>query len=152
MDEEKNLEDVEYYECDCELLQALDVVPDTMAAFFDTASVDRVYGEPIVKGDLTIIPTAEVLTVMAFGVGFGSGPADESESKEVGSGGGSGGGGKTFARPAAVVVVSPEGVYVEPIIDRTKVLLAAITALGFMVATLFGFLSPKKALKQIKGD
>jgi len=144
--------DYEFYDSDLDLLQAVDVVPDTMEAFFDTASVERVYGHPIVKDELTIIPTAEVLTVMGFGAGFGTGPADESEAEGNAGGGGGGGGGKTFARPAAVVVISPEGVYVEPIADRTKVLLAAITAFGFMAATLLGFLSPKKALGQIKGN
>ena len=152
MEDDKDLEETEYYEGDFDLLQAMDIVPDTMAAFFDTASVDRVYGEPLAKGNLTIIPTAEVLTVMAFGAGFGVGPSDESEDEGDSSGGGGGGGGKTLARPTAVVVVSPEGVYVEPVVDRTKVLLAAITALGFMMATLLGFLSPRKALKQIRGD
>jgi len=35
-----------------------------------------------------------------------------------------------------VVVVSPEGVRVEPVADRTKVLLALITTLGFMFSVL----------------
>jgi uncharacterized spore protein YtfJ len=152
MQDEKDMEEVEFYEDAYDILQAMDVIPDTMDAFFDTASVDRVYGEPIPQGDLTLIPTAEVLTVMGFGAGFGAGPADEDEGEGDAGGGGGGGGGKTLARPVAVVVVSPDGVYVEPIIDRTKVLLAAITAVGFMTATMLGFLSPKKALNQMKGD
>ena len=164
MDEEKDFEEtedfadfadfgaVEDYNSVWDIFETLDIIPETMADFFRTANVESVYGQPIVKGDLTIIPTAEVVTVMGFGGGFGIGPADESEDGEETGGGGGGGGGKTLARPAAVVVISPEGVYVEPIFDRTKVLLAAITALGFMAATLLGFLSPKKALSQIKGD
>jgi uncharacterized spore protein YtfJ len=41
-----------------------------------------------------------------------------------------------LSRPVAVVVVSPEGVRVEPVADRTKVIMAAITAVGF-VAGMF---------------
>jgi uncharacterized spore protein YtfJ len=53
-----------------------------------------------------------------------------------GGGGGGGGGGRVFSRPVAVVVASPEGVRVEPVLDVTKIALAALTAGGFMLATL----------------
>jgi uncharacterized spore protein YtfJ len=69
-----------------------------------------------------------------------------------GGGGGGGGAGKTFSRPVAVVVVSHGNVYVEPVVDITKVALATITAAGFMMATLLGFLSPQRMLKQLKGE
>ena len=47
-----------------------------------------------------------------------------------------GGGGRTFSRPVAVVIVGPEGVRVEPVMDVTKVALAALTAFGFMFSML----------------
>jgi uncharacterized spore protein YtfJ len=79
---------------------------------------------------------------MGFGAGYGSGPVNtesdeesEQEGTEAGGGGG-GGGGRTLSRPVAVIVASPEGVRVEPVVDPTKIALAAITAAGFMLTTI----------------
>jgi uncharacterized spore protein YtfJ len=54
------------------------------------------------------------------------------EGENAGGGGGGGGGGASFARPVAAVVVSPQGVWVEPIVDVTKLGLAFFTMLGSM--------------------
>jgi uncharacterized spore protein YtfJ len=136
--------------------QAIDAVQNTLTQFLDTANVNRVYGAPIRRGDVTIIPTAEVLVGLGFGVGAGSGTSPEQEGDgsgvSGGSGAGGGGGGRTLSRPAAVIIISPDGVRVEPVVDTTKVALAAITAGGFMLATLLGFFSPKKAAQQLKGE
>ena len=136
--------------------QAIDAVQNTLTQFLDTANVNRVYGAPIRRGDVTIIPTAEVLVGLGFGAGAGSGTSPEQEGDGTGvsggSGGGGGGGGRTLSRPAAVVIISPDGVRVEPVVDTTKVALAAITAGGFMLATLLGFFSPKKVAQQLKGE
>ena len=136
--------------------QAIDAVQNTLAQFLDTANVNRVYGAPIRRGDVTIIPTAEVLVGLGFGAGAGSGTSPEQEGDGTGvsggSGGGGGGGGRTLSRPAAVIIISPDGVRVEPVVDTTKVALAAITAGGFMLATLLSFFSPKKAAQQLKGE
>jgi uncharacterized spore protein YtfJ len=107
---------------------------DTMDAFIATADVSAVYGEPIQHGNTLIIPAAEVLNGMGFGIGFGGGSSPSKEGKEdKGEGGGGGGGGRVFARPVAVVIASPEGVRVEPVVDVTKIALAFFTAIGFMV-------------------
>lgn len=115
------------------------VVGDTLEKLFETAAVERVYGSPTRRGEYTIIPTAEVLVGVGFGVGFGSGEApsaEEDEPQGYGTGGGGGGGGRTLSRPVAVIVTGPEGVRVEPVVDVTKIGLAAITAFGFMLSTL----------------
>lgn len=69
---------------------ALDIVQDTLGEFLQSASVDAVYGTPIQDGDTLIIPAAEVLTVMGFGVGSGRGTGysketdnEEEQSDEV---------------------------------------------------------------------
>ncbi len=121
-------------------------VQSTMDNFIRTAHVDHVYGEPVQHGDTTIIPAAEVLVGMGFAAGFGSG---EDEAGDSGSGGGGGGGGRTLSRPVAVIIASPEGVRVEPVIDPTKIALAALTAAGFMMATMLRMASPKRALKDL---
>jgi len=130
-----------------DLHQTLDDINSTMESFLETASVERVYGAPIEVGDTVIIPTAENLVIMGFGGGAGYGVADFENKKDEedsppgegtgeGGGGGGGGGGRTLSRPVAVIIASPEGVRVEPVADRTKVIMAAITAAGF-VAGMF---------------
>jgi uncharacterized spore protein YtfJ len=127
-----------------DLSQTFDDVNSTMKAFIESASVDKVYGAAVEVGETKIIPTSENLVVMGFGAGGGYGESEfegeesptGSEGKGEGGGMGGGGGGKTLSRPVAVVIASPEGVRVEPVADRTKVIMAAITAAGF-VAGMF---------------
>lgn len=132
--------------------EALDVAQDMMAKFLDTANVKAVYGEPIRNGDALVIPAAEVLAVAGFGVGYGYGSgAKEGEEGETSccgggasAGGGGGGGGRAFSRPVAVIAVAPDGtVHMEPVVDPTKIVLALVTASGFMMATLLQMLRPR---------
>jgi uncharacterized spore protein YtfJ len=124
---------------------AIDVVELTMDRLLDVANIDASFAEPVDHGDTTIIPCAEVLAVIGLGVGYGYGQSPRQKQKEndsppegesVGGGGGGGGWGRSFSRPVAVVVSSPNGVRVEPVIDVTKIALAAFTAAGFMLAML----------------
>jgi len=137
---------------------AFEIIQDTLGEFLQSASVDAVYGTPIQDGDTLIIPAAEVLTVMGFGVGSGRGTgfsketdSEEDKSDEIseGSGSGGGGGGRVLSRPAAVIISTPEGVRVEPVVDVTKLGLAALTAAGFMVGMLIRMMNPRNALKDI---
>ena len=107
----------------------------------DVADVSNVYGAPIEHGDTLLIPTAEVLSVAGFGMGSGAGTDDEGRR---GGGGGGGGGGQAFARGVAVVVSSPEGVRVKPIVDVTKIALAALTAAGFVWTTWSRMAKPRR--------
>jgi len=95
------------------LPKSMDMVKDTMDKFLTAASVNAVYGEPIQSGDTLIIPTAEVLSGMGFGMGLGVGnnAAKDEQGKPVqnsGGGGGGGGGGRVLSRPVAVVIASPK--------------------------------------------
>lgn len=130
----------------------LEMYQSTMEEFLAAADVRVVYGEPIQHDDTMIIPTAEVLCGLGFGVGSGSGTsADQNPEKpSQGSGSGGGGGGRILSRPVAVVVASPEGVRVEPVVDITKIALAALTAFGFMVGMMFRMSSRRHALPSIE--
>jgi hypothetical protein len=44
----------------------------------------------------------------------------------------------------AVIISSPEGVRVEPVVDVTKISLALFTTLGFMVGMYLRMLNPKR--------
>ena len=106
---------------------------NTLDKFLDTARVEAAYGEPVRNGDTVIIPTAEILGLIGFGLGTGG----SKDSQQQASGGmGGGGGGRTLSRPVAAIVVTPNRVRVEPIIDVTKVWMAGLTAAGFMFAML----------------
>jgi uncharacterized spore protein YtfJ len=123
----------------------LDRVAVIMERLLETADVSKVYGEPILHDGLMILPAAEVLAIAGFGMGSGGGVAVQPEGREKsrGSGGGGGGGGKTLARTVAVIVVSAEGVEVRPVIDFTKIALAALTAAGFVMAAWKGMKRPR---------
>jgi uncharacterized spore protein YtfJ len=129
----------------------LEMYQDTMEEFLAAADVRVVYGEPIQHGDTLIIPTAEVLCGLGFGVGSASGTnANNPDKPTQGSGSGGGGGGRILSRPVAVVVASPEGVRVEPVVDITKIGLAALTALGFMVGMMFRMNNRRHGLPMIE--
>lgn len=131
---------------------AMNVFQVTVEEFLSTADVRVVYGEPIQHDDTVIIPTAEVLSGLGFGVGSGRGISAEQNpnTPSEGSGGGGGGGGRVLSRPVAVIVASPEGVRVEPVIDITKIALAGLTALGFMVGMMARMNSRKGGLPEIE--
>ena len=111
-----------------------------------------VYSEPVTSGDSTVITASEVSVAMGFGYGLGGGtdarPAAEEPSGEEGAddasitatssgaGGGGGGGGVSSARPVAVIIIGPEGVKVQPVLDPTKIGLALIAAVGGMLFML----------------
>jgi uncharacterized spore protein YtfJ len=102
-------------------LSPTQVVNDTLEYFLSTASVEAVYNEPIKHGNTLLIPAAEVVSIMGFGVGGG-------ETGELGAdSGGGGGGGSVYSRPVAVIISSPEGVRVDPVFDLTKIALAGMT-------------------------
>jgi uncharacterized spore protein YtfJ len=123
-------------------------IQDTLESFLSTADVEAAYGETIINGDTLIIPTAEVLAVLGIGMGSGYGSGGDREGQNPGEGGGSGGGGggRVFSRPVAVVIASPEGVRVEPVVDVTKIVLAFLTAFGFMFTLLGRMRSPRRSL------
>lgn len=131
-------------------------VAKVLAQLISVASADKVYSEPVVAGDKTMITAAEIRTGMGFGYGlatgvraragrrFRSGPkagAASSGERKAGDGksgpqSGGGGGGGAVGRPVAVITMSPDGVTVQPVLDRTRIALAALTAAGVLGLTL----------------
>ena len=93
-----------------------------------TASADAVFGEPVVNGDTTVIPCSEV--AIGMGMGSGSGPVDETGNP---TGSGTGGGGGARGRPVAAIIITKEGVRIEPVYDLTKIVLATLTTGTFIL-------------------
>lgn len=115
---------------------------EALEKLLDVAQPEAVYGEPITAGDRTVITASEAWAAMGFGFGVGAGPQTEMAQRqqqggeaqpEEGVGGGGGGGGGSGARPVAVINISPEGVRIDPVLDMSKLGLAALGALGGML-------------------
>lgn len=132
MNDQTNPASEAVYESSFDSDHGLATARETLSQFLDAAGVQAVYGEPVQNGDIIVIPSAEVLSVMGFGVGTGRSRG----SDENASGGGGGGGGRVLSRPVAAIVISPDDARVEPIVDVTKVALAGLTAAGFMLGML----------------
>jgi uncharacterized spore protein YtfJ len=129
----------------------LDRVSRVMERLLEAADVTKVYGEPIAHGEALLIPAAEVVVSAGFGMGSGGGVSfQEQGQKSRGSGGEGGGGGKTLARSVAVIVASPDGVVIRPVVDFTKIALAALTAAGFVMAAGL-VMAAWKGMKRPKG-
>jgi uncharacterized spore protein YtfJ len=93
-----------------------ELVKATLGEIERILSTKTVVGEPMTVGGNTIIPLVSI--GFAFGGGGGSGG-----QKDSGSGAGGGGG----VRPVGVVVVTEDGVKVEPIRGRMAGVVEAVT-------------------------
>src|SRR5690606_19421305 len=96
-----------------------------------TARPEAVFAEPLTADGRTVIGAAEVLVGAGFGSGGGFGPAAEGKEDKgpavsvEGGGIGAGVGGFAQSRPVAVIIIDQSGVRVEPVVDVTKIGLAA---------------------------
>jgi len=121
----------------------------TLERLVGTADASKVFSEPVTSGQYTVISAAEVASGGGFGSGMGFGQvwqrksgglggqeaASEATSKEVspeGGGGGGGGGGGAAARPVAVIVIGPEGVEVQPVVDVRRLAIAGVAGLAIL--------------------
>ena len=128
-----------------ENVQATPVDPteQALSKLVITASADAVFGEPVVNGNTTVIPCSEV--VIGMGMGSGGGPVDENGNQ---TGSGSGGGGGARGRPVAAIIITQDGVRVEPIFDITKIVLASLTT-GTFILLWIGRLSLMKRSSRV---
>ena len=117
---------------------------ELMQGIFAAARTGVVYSDPVQVGEYTAITASEVISGggFGFGKGFGAAPKldDEISTEEgdagTGGGGGGGGGGGSSSRPVAVILVGADGVKIQPIVDVTKVGLAALTMCAVVIPML----------------
>jgi uncharacterized spore protein YtfJ len=100
---------------------------------FAATQPGTVFSAPVVSGPYTIITASEVAAARGFG--FGSGPTNapdgataNGQARQAAGSGGGGGGGGSSGRPVAAIVIGPDGVKIQPLVDPTKIALAAIGA------------------------
>lgn len=132
---------------------AQDKITGTLGRLFDVAQASSVFSQPLTVGERVVITAAEITAGVGMGLGAGMGSdegeekAEKVEGKTSGGGGGGGGGGGSLARPVATIIIGPNGVQVEPIVDVTKLGIAMFTALGaiFIARRAMGKLSKEIA-------
>jgi uncharacterized spore protein YtfJ len=103
------------------------VLQDILSVPRDVLNARRVYGDPIEKGEVTLIPAAHV----AGGGGGGAGPAEEEDGGEAAGGGFAG-----MARPVGMYVVRGDRVDWKPALDVTMIAVAGIALAALMTLTL----------------
>jgi uncharacterized spore protein YtfJ len=89
---------------------------DVLQKAVDRAAVGTVFGEPITREGVTVIPVARVRSAAGGGGGGGSGEGGE-------SGGGTGTGVALSSRPVGVYVIKDGVVTWQPSIDVTRIVL-----------------------------
>ena len=112
---------------------------ELIGRLFDVTQPTAVFSEPATNGPYTVITASEVTVAMGAGYGGGGGVGSKSEQEQTadsGFGGGGGGGGTAMARPVAAIIIEPNGVRVEPIVDPTKIALAFFTTLLSIIISL----------------
>ena len=90
---------------------AIDLLRQALGA----ASTRTVFGDPITRGDVTVIPVAQVM-VSGIGGGGGGGAG-------LNEGGGAGSGFVATAKPIGVYVLDDRGAQWRPTIDLNKVII-----------------------------
>ena len=104
----------------------------------DILQVRRVFGEPVVNGDTTIIPVAAVAGGSGSGYGTGEMGGGSPASEGNGSGSGGGGGFAVRVRPVGVYAVRGAEVQWYPSMDLNRIALGgeAVGALALLVLAL----------------
>lgn len=98
----------------------------------DSATVKRVFGDPIRHGDVVVIPVARV----AHGGGGGSGQGSGTGEGRNGGGRGDGGGYGVTATPSGVFVLKGDDVSWHPAVDVNRIVLGGQAVAVVLLLTL----------------
>ena len=107
-----------------------------------SASVKNVYGDPVVVGNRTVIPAAQV----RYAFGGGGGGAKREDEADAHNGGG--GGGRVSARPCGALEITPEGTRFIAFDDRRTA--GAALALGFILGAALVALTGTPRIEIVK--
>ena len=102
--------------------------PEAIEELLRTLGPRAVFGEPVLAGDTTVIPVAEVRVGFGFGGGSGRGPGE--------AGGGSGSIGRGKVIPRGYIRLTPSGTRYAPIVDVTALALGGMALAAMAVITL----------------
>ncbi|GGN71298.1 hypothetical protein GCM10010112_38530 [Actinoplanes lobatus] len=102
----------------------------------ETAAAGRVFGPPIERDGVTIVPVAVVSGGGGGGTGSGTAPGDDPEAGDTPQGEGSGGGFGFTARPAGIYVIRDGDAHWRPAVDVNKIVIGGqvIAVVALLVA------------------
>jgi len=70
---------------------------------------DTIFGAPVTRDGVTVIPVARVIGGFAAGTASGGGQNNDESEAKTGGGGGAGGGGGYMVTPVGMIEIRPEG-------------------------------------------
>ena len=111
----------------------LDKLIDRIGEVQGKATVRTVFGDPMEVHGRTIIPVAKVRFGFGMGMGRGKRSEDETPDDDHHRATGGGGGGAAVIRPLAVIEISEGRTKVTPIMDVTRMSLAAIALAAWAI-------------------
>jgi uncharacterized spore protein YtfJ len=113
----------------------------TINRLTEVAGPTAVFGAPVVRDEMTVIPCCRVSVGLGFGGGGGTGSprADDTQAEQAPAqtGEGLGGGGGSQGRPVAAIILTPDRVQIRPIVDVTRIAFAGM-ATAVALALLIG--------------
>ena len=116
---------------------------DSVQEVIDSAQAGKVFGEPIERDGMTVVPVAKV----QGGGGAGGGGAIKGQpagEAGTGTGTGSGAGVGVMARPLGVYVIRGGKVRWQPALDLNKVILGGQVVLALGLLTLRTYLKKRR--------
>jgi uncharacterized spore protein YtfJ len=122
-------------------------IEQTVSRLVDTAKAEAVFGKPVERGEVTIIPCSEVS--VGLGLGRGIAPRLGEIGRERGQGGGGGGGAK--GRPVAAIIIKGSQIRIKPIVDITSMISAISAGLGFTLFSLVRQQRRRRAAQFLNG-
>lgn len=111
-------------------------VTEMVARTRDTMTAGRVFGEPVVRDGVTVIPVARV----SGGGGAGGGESSAAAEDGAPAGRGSGGGFGLGVTPAGVFVLRDGGVTWRPAVDVNRIIAGGQLVMIVALFTLRGYL------------
>jgi uncharacterized spore protein YtfJ len=114
-------------------MENTDFLEKLSSQFAQSASVKNVYGEPIITGNKTIIPIAQIMYGLGGGYGQGKKPHTTETGTQNGDGmtEGGGGGGGIIAWPKGVYEITATGTRFIPASNKAPLLIGLVV--GFLL-------------------
>jgi uncharacterized spore protein YtfJ len=124
-------------------IQAEESITETVPPRFQAMQIERiframrpdvVFGSPVVSGAYTVITASEIAAGGGFGIGERMVPRSQPDTTNVERPSrrpglpmfGWGGGGGATGRPVALVIIGPDGVKIEPVVDVTRIVMTVV--------------------------
>jgi len=129
-------------------MEARELLEAIAAKVREMAKTETIVGEPIVLGDVTLLPVTRVM--IGFGGGSGGGDVDaKSDKAQRAAGSGGGGGGGVRVEPAAFIVLQRGEVSIMAVPGKRGALAELVEQMPELVEKLAAHKSARKQDEQV---